>query len=107
MVTGSVLAKMISRVPGNKLNGKAIRILQLQKESYLPITSIRPCKTFRMALYLPLSFWCYEWNREEVLPLDNIHSVSSIYLTLYTLLSIPQCILYIPILTNLFKIAAR
>ena len=61
--------------PAIKLNGKAIRILQLQKESYLPITSIHPCKSFRMALHLTLSFWCYEWNREEVLPLDNIHSV--------------------------------
>jgi hypothetical protein len=37
MVTGSVLAKMISAVsPAIKLNGKAIRILLLQKDLYLP-----------------------------------------------------------------------
>lgn len=49
VVTGRVLAEMISRVRCNKLNGKAMGILQSQKESYLPITSIRPCKSRRVA----------------------------------------------------------
>lgn len=66
-VTGSVLAKMISLVPYNKLNGKAIRILRFQREPYLPITSSYPCKSCSMAFYHPLSFWYSAWNGKDVL----------------------------------------
>ena len=65
MATGRVLAKMIPHGPCNKLDGKAIGILQLQKEPYLPITSIHPGKSCRMALYPPLSFRRYAWNGED------------------------------------------
>lgn len=71
VVAGSVLAERISRVCCNKLNGKAMGILQSQKESYLPIPSIHPCKSQRVALCLPLSFCCYARNGEDIPWLDE------------------------------------